>query len=127
VIARRAAAVDPTAIAVAMATAYVEIRSGRRCAAQLEPYLTSAVSSRLESLVKRHRGRGAPSGGLSVRRVVTCRPSDDVAEVSVVIRDGHRCLAVAVRLEWRRRWMVTVLDAPEDRPPRGISRRRGSA
>lgn len=109
-------AIDPAALAIVAATAYVEIRSGRRPVRQLEGLATRTLLRRLESLVCRTRRQRQPAGGVSIRRVFPCRVHDDVVEVAVVLHVARRCGAVAVRLERRAgRWWVTDLSAPEDR------------
>lgn len=118
---RRAAGapVDPVAVAVAVATAYVEVRAGRRPPDQLRPLLAPSARRRLRALVLRQRGqaRGA-CGGASVVRVVSCRPQPDAAEVVVVLRGAEATTSVAVRVDRRDdRWWVTDVGAPEDRQP----------
>jgi Family of unknown function (DUF6459) len=45
-----------------------------------------------------------------VQSVHGCSPRDGVAEATVVVNDGARIRAVAVRLEgWDGRWRVTAL------------------
>lgn len=115
-------ALDPAALAIVAATAYVEIRTGRRPVQQLDGLATRTVLRRLQALVCRTRGRLSPGGCVSVCRAIPCRVADHVAEVAVVLRHADRHSAVAVRLERRAdRWWVTALSAPEDRP--AITRR----
>lgn len=112
-------AIDPVALAVAVATAYLEVRAGRRPPGQLRSVLSPRARRRLRALVLRRRGQGPPAcGGASVSRVVTSRPHADALEAVAVLRDGTGVTAVAVRVERRRgRWWVTDLGAPEDRQP----------
>lgn len=118
---RRPAAppVDPVAVGVAVATAYIEVRAGRRPPDQLRPLLAPPARRRLRALVLRSRGQARGGcGGASVVRVVSCRPHDDAAEVVAVLRVGDEVTAVAVRVERRdQRWWVTDVGAPEDRQP----------
>lgn len=111
--------VDPVAVAVATATAYVEVRAGRRPPDQLRPLLAPPARRRLRALVLRRRGQSLEAcGGHSVVRVLSCRPHDDAAEVVVVLRGPGGISAVAVRVERRDdRWWVTDVGAPEDRQP----------
>jgi hypothetical protein len=45
-----------------------------------------------------------------VRTARVCHPRDDVAEASLVVHDGGRLRAMAIRLEGRDgRWVVTAL------------------
>ena len=113
------APVDPVALAVAVATAYVEVRGGRRPPDQLRPLLAPTARRRLRAVVLRHRGQERPAcGGSSVVRVCSSRPHDDAVEVVVVLRHGAAMQAVAVRVDRRHdRWWVTDVGAPEDRQP----------
>jgi len=116
--------VDPVSTAVRMATAYVEVRSGRRCIQQLRDVVPHDAFRRLTWAVVRQRQQPPPRGGASVHRVIACRLSPDAVEVSVVIRDGDRIRAVAVRMERQGRWRVADIGLPEDLPavrPRGTS------
>lgn len=116
---RPAPPVDPVALATAVATAYVEVRAGRRPPDQLRPLLAPTARRRLKALVLRRRGQDrTPCGGASVIRVTACRPSDDAAEVVVVLREASGVSAVAVRADRRDgRWWVTDVGAPQDRQP----------
>ena len=116
---RPAPPVDPVALATAVATAYVEVRAGRRPPDQLRPLLAPTARRRLKALVLRRRGQDrTPCGGASVIRVTACRPTDDAAEVVVVLREATGVSAVAVRADRRDgRWWVTDVGAPQDRQP----------
>jgi hypothetical protein len=111
--------VDPVALAVAVATAYLEVRAGRRPPDQLRPLLAPAARRRLRAVVLRRRQEHPRAGGASVSRVVTSRPTDDVVEVVVVLRRGDAsAVPVAARIEHRGgRWWVVDVGAPEDRCP----------
>lgn len=113
----RRAALDPVALAVGMATAYLEVRSGRRPPDQLHPYLGASARRRLRLVVVRNRrGWQRPCGGASVTRVVQCRPAEGILEAAVVVREDDAVRVVAMRVERRRgRWVVTDLGLPEDR------------
>lgn len=116
---------DPTALAVAAATAYLEIRAGRRPAHQMEPLLAPVVRSELERLIRCRRRDRSPTGGISVLRVVGTRPGPGVLDAAVVCRDGGTYTAVATRVEFRQgRWVITALSTPEDQ---AILRRRGTS
>lgn len=111
--------VDPVTLAVAVATAYLEIRAGRRPPDQLRPLLAPRARRRLRALVLRQRSQGPPAcGGASVSRLVTFRPHEDALEAVVVLGDTIGVTAVAVRVDRRRgRWWVSDVGAPEDRQP----------
>jgi hypothetical protein len=111
--------VDPAALAIAVATAYLEVRAGRRRPAQLDPLLTPAAQRRLNILARRQRRLPQqPSGGFSIQRVTTCRPHADALELVAIVREGDATTAVAVRADRRRgRWWITDVGTPEDRQP----------
>jgi hypothetical protein len=111
----RRAQVDPRMLAVAVATAYLEVRAGRRPGQQLDPLLSHPVRRQLAALIRKSRGDHSPLGGISVRRALLMIVREGVVEATVIVHDGRRTGAVAVRLEcWRDRWVVTGLGAPED-------------
>lgn len=116
---RRPAPVDPVAMAVAVATAYLEVRAGRRPPEQLDPLLARRARRRVRAMLVRRRGRATPRcGGVSTSRVTSFRPHDDALEAVVVLRHPDGVVAVAVRADWRRgRWWVTDVGTPEDRQP----------
>lgn len=124
VIARRPAPpVDPIALCVAVATAYVEVRAGRRPPDQLRPLLGDMAQRQLHALVERCRREQAATGGFSVTRVATFWPHDTAVEVVAVLRDSRGATAVAVRADHQRgRWWVTDVGAPEDRQAAATSR-----
>lgn len=110
--------VDPVALCVAVATAYVEVRAGRRPPDQLRPLLARRARRHIHALVLRRRGDRPPAGGCSVSKVRSCWPHPDAVEVVVVLTDTRGASAVAVRADRRRgRWWVTDVGAPEDRQP----------
>lgn len=112
-------AMDPVALATLVASAYVEVRAGRRPPAQLDRVLSPAARRRLRLLLRRQRRTtGRTCGGTSTSRVVTSRVHEDAMEVVVVLRDDDAARAVAVRLDRRgARWWVTDVAGPEDRQP----------
>lgn len=110
--------VDPVALCTAVATAYLEVRAGRRAPDQLRPLLAPRARRHIHALVLRRRSERRPTGGFSVSRVSTCWPHEAAVEVVAVLRDSRGATAVAVRAEHRRgRWWVTDVGAPEDRRP----------
>ncbi len=102
---------DPRAWAAHLAQALVEVMSGSRPAPQVLRHTTPevyAVVARRGALSAR-RGRPATRQA-RVCKVVVCEPADGVAEVSVVVLDGARVRALALRLVGLDgRWRVEVL------------------
>lgn len=86
---------------------------GIRPAVQLVRWLDEPV---YEALARRAdlatRVRGARRGtGVTIRSAHSLRLDDHAAEVSVVLHDGERCRAAALRLEcYHGRWLVTALE-----------------
>jgi hypothetical protein len=107
---------DPARLAGLLARTWFEVRSGRRPLHQLAPLVTPAVRRRLAGTL---RQQDAPPGGsVAIRRIVTTSPAVDVHEAVVLVDQGHRTTAVAIRLERRRgRWRAVDLTAPEDGLP----------
>lgn len=103
---------DPTAVCCAMVQAAVEGLRGVRPLAQLTRWVTPEVYERLllrAELVQR-AGPG-PSGRAAIRRIRVFRIGDEVTEASVVVDDGPRVRAVAVRLEAHRgRWRAVAME-----------------
>lgn len=119
---------DPVALAVTVATAYAEVRTGHRPQQQLRGLVTHDAYRRIRATVVRHRGLRHAGGGTSVCRVVTCHPSDTAVEATVVMRHGRRILAVAVRCERRGdRWCVSDVGSPDDRAPQVSPAPRGTS
>lgn len=117
--------IDPVALCVAVATAYVEVRAGRRPPDQLRPLLAQGARRHVHALVLQSRRERLASGGHSVSRVTAYWPHETAVEVAVVLRDSRGVSAVAVRADHRRgRWWVTDVGAPEDRQP--VPRRQRS-
>lgn len=107
---------DPARLAGLLARTWFEVRSGRRPLHQLAPLVTPAVRRRLAGTLQR---QAAPAEGkVVIRRIVATSPVADVHEVVVLVDQGHRTTAVAIRLERRRgRWRAVDLTAPEDGLP----------
>lgn len=103
----------PERIAAALATTWLEIRSGRRPVAQLLPYVAPAVRRRLVAQLP-SAARLSDGTGMRVHRVVTTYPTSDACEATVLIAQQGRITALAIRLERRRqRWAAVELTAPE--------------
>ncbi len=99
---------EPGPVAGAVTLAAVEALSGSRPVVQLARWVTPEVFEQLTARAPRRppaRQRRA-----TVRTTRSWRVSPRVAEVSVVIHDGDRVRAAALRLEMhRRRWRASVL------------------
>ena len=105
---------DPGPVVAGVVQAVVEVLSGARPAAQLLRWLSADVYAgvqRRAALAARMRGRRPLARRATVRRVVLSSPRDGVAEAAVVVQDGQRVRAVALRLEGLDgRWRVTALE-----------------
>lgn len=98
--------------------ALVEVMHGARPPAQVLRWTSPevyTVVARRGALAARRAGHPLRQGEGVVRRVRVraarvCHPRDDVAEASLVLHDGGRLRALAIRLEGRDgRWVVTAL------------------
>jgi hypothetical protein len=95
---------DPRQWAGHLAQAVVEVMAGSRSAPQLVRWTTPevyAVVARRAALAARRAaaaGHGRPRRRAVVRQVLVCEPADGVAEASVVVVDGERVRALAMRL-----------------------------
>lgn len=106
---------EPGPWAGQIAQAIVEVMSGLRPPAQVVRWTTPqvyAVVARRGALAARRRASGAraTSQRAVVRSVHVCEPADGVAECSVVVGEGSRVRAMAVRLAGQDgRWRVEAL------------------
>ncbi|MBM6400913.1 Rv3235 family protein [Phycicoccus sonneratiae] len=106
---------DPVEWAARMAHALLEVMTGARPAPQVVRWTTPevyAVVARRGALVARRAadGRSGRRHRLTVRRVRVCEPVDGVAEAAVVVQDGPRVRAVALRLVGQDgKWRVSAL------------------
>lgn len=120
---RRSDLPDPRGWAAHLGQAVVEVLGGTRSPVQLLRWTTPevyAVLARRAASAQRRAAetaaRGAARGvGRSrpavVRRVLVCEPCDGVAEATVVVVDGRRIRALALRLVGQDgRWRLTVLN-----------------
>ncbi|HEY5518803.1 MAG TPA: Rv3235 family protein [Cellulomonas sp.] len=109
-----AALPDPTPLCCAMVQAAVEILRGTRPLAQLARWVTPEIFEQLamrSELTQRVLGRGEGMQRAAIRRIRLCRLGADTAEATVVVNDGPRVRAVAVRLEgYRGQWRATALE-----------------
>jgi len=106
---------DPDRLCGAVALAALEAIAGVRPVGQLARWVSPAVlEAVVASLAPARRqpasARSVPARRATVRRTLVLRLSSTVAEGSVVLHDGTRFRAAALRLEVHRdRWRVTVL------------------
>lgn len=104
--------VDAARFAHGVGLACVEVVLGRRPAGQLARWLTPGVLHAVqERAALTRRAAGAPAGRAHVRRVRVCPLDARTAEACLVVDDGARVRAVALRLEAHRgTWRVTTLE-----------------
>jgi hypothetical protein len=105
---------DPHQWAGALVRSAVEALLGVRPTAQLARWLSSELYdslARRAGLAVRVLGRPAVARRAMVRRVHVCEVGPGTVEASVVVHDGERVRAAAVRLEAHRgRWRATALE-----------------
>lgn len=93
--------------------AAVEVLIGHRPAAQLTRWMEAELWTSLNRralLGVQVAGRAQQPAPVHVRRVHGCQVSETTWECSVVVHDGERVRAAAVRLELKRgRWRATAL------------------
>ncbi len=113
----RAQLPDPHPRATHLAQAVVEVLSGTRTPVQLlrwtSPEVYAVLARRALLAQRRARESGASAGRrrpVVVRRVLVCEPRDGIAEVTVVVVDGGRVRALAMRLAgYDGDWRIVVL------------------
>lgn len=105
---------DPTPVCCALALAATEAMRGTRSVAQLARWVSPQVFEQLaarSALTVRVLGRAAATRRPEVLRVRVCRLGEHVAEAAVVVDDGTRVRAVALRLEmWRGAWRAVAFE-----------------
>ncbi len=109
---------EPSVVVRRLALAAVEVIIGLRPAAQLARWLTPGVLQALRTRADLGRRAGIdaarPVAGArppAVRRAHVCPVEPHIVEAAVVVDDGCRVRAVAVRLETHRGvWRATALD-----------------
>ncbi|RYV50178.1 Rv3235 family protein [Pengzhenrongella frigida] len=105
---------DPTKMCCAMVQAAVEALRGNRPLAQLARWVSPEVYEQLtarSALTQRVLGPGEATHRASIRRIRLFRLGEFAAEATVVVEDGPRVRAVAVRLEGHRgHWRATALE-----------------
>jgi hypothetical protein len=105
---------DPTPVCCAITLAATEALVGTRAVAQLARWVTPQVFEQLAgraALTVRVLGSVAATRRPEILRIRVCRIGEHVAEAAVVVDDGRRVRAVALRLEtWRGAWRAVALD-----------------
>jgi hypothetical protein len=105
---------EPKQWATQFVQAAVEVAAGLRPANQLIRWTSDEVHGMLARRAKLGRQavlRGRPPQRSVVRSARVCIPRDGVAEATVIVADGSRTRAVALRLEGLDgRWRVTALE-----------------
>ena len=105
---------DPMPLCCAMVQAAVEALRGARPLAQLARWVSPEIYEQLSvrsELTQRVRGDSPGTHRAAIRRIRMCRLGDRAAEATVVVDDGPRVRAVAVRLEGHRgQWRATALE-----------------
>jgi len=104
---------DPVSAVRQLALASVEVIAGSRPAGQLARWVTPGVLDALRRRAELARVAGIARHGLApaVRHARVCVVDQHVVEGAVVIEDGRRVRAVAVRLETHRgAWRATALE-----------------
>jgi hypothetical protein len=104
---------EPSRLAGLLARAWLEVRARRRPLGQLAPHLAPAVVRRLAVQIA-PVGDDSAAQPARVRRVTATRPSATACEAVVIVEQGERTTAIAVRLERHHgAWRATELAAPE--------------
>lgn len=107
-------AAEPGRLASTIAQAGVEVLMGRRSVGQLARWLTPGVYDALHdraTLTLRAVGPRSARRAPTVRRARVWRVDEHALEASVVVDDGLRVRAVALRLESHRgSWRATALE-----------------
>jgi hypothetical protein len=104
---------DPRRWAGMIGQAVVEILAGRRPPVQVVRWLDGPVYERVRRSAEgaASRGRRSPGTPVRVRRVRVGSGLDGSVEAAVVVDDGVRCRALALRLEaMDGRWLCSALD-----------------
>jgi len=109
----RAPLADAGRFAHGVGLACVEVVLGRRPAQQLARWVTAEVLQSLQERADLVRRAGVLTHARRpvARRVRVCPVDEHAAEVCLVVDDGARVRAVALRLDaWRGAWRVTTLE-----------------
>ena len=116
---------DPTQLCCAIVQAAVEALRGTRPLAQLVRWVTPEVYEGLSARATLTvRVLGTATTRPTIRRVRLCRLGDRAAEATVVVDDGGRVRAVAIRRDERRgTWRAAALEIGEEPPSPPKARR----
>ncbi|WP_066582614.1 Rv3235 family protein [Cellulomonas timonensis] len=105
---------EPTSVCCSIVLVALEALTGTRSLSQLARWVTPEVYERLAAraaVTERSLGSSRPAPRPEVRRARVCRLGQRVAEASIVVQDGARVRAVAVRVEERRgAWRAVALE-----------------
>lgn len=102
---------EPSAWCGALVRTCVEVLLGARPPAQLARWLTSDLFGTLSRRAMVGQSLTAAARRVRVLRVHTCALDETRYEASVVLHDGRRVRAAAVRIEIHRgRWRATALE-----------------
>lgn len=103
---------DPTQLCCAIVQAAVEALRGTRPLAQLVRWVTPEVYEGLSvRATLTVRVLGTATTRPTIRRIRLCRLGEHAAEATVVVDDGDRVRAVAIRLDERRgAWRASALE-----------------
>jgi hypothetical protein len=105
--------VEPGRLAGLLARAWLEVRARRRPLTQLSPLVAPAVLRRLAVQIA-PADQARCIGPARVRRVTVSQPTEVACEAVVLVDQGERTTAIAVRLERHHgRWRAVDLAAPE--------------
>lgn len=106
--------ISPDRFAAALTAQAVEVLLGHRPVRQLHNWLSPGVYqalARRAGLGLRIMGTAPATKRPRVQRAMVCQPRRRIAEVTLVIHDGFRIRAAALRLEIRHdHWYVTALE-----------------
>lgn len=104
----------PDRFAAAVVGQAIEVLLGHRPVRQLQTWVHPLVYdalARRAGLGQRIRGKAEKCMAPRIKKIIVCEPRPGVAEASIVVFDGIKVRAAAVRLEVRRsRWHVTALE-----------------
>lgn len=107
---------DPKQWAARIALATFEVLLGRRPAAQLARHIDQRTAAALATHAsaygrRRQQQRGGPVATPQIASTRIQQPHPDAAEVTIVLHDGYRFRAVAMRLTARNTaWICTAFD-----------------
>lgn len=109
-----AALPEPTSVCCSIVLVALEAMTGTRSIAQLARWVTPELYEQLAAraaVTTRAVGEGRSTARPEVRRARVCRLGQRAAEATIVVQDGPRVRAVAIRLEERRgAWRAVALE-----------------